>query len=408
MAAQPISRLLLVVTVITFTALIATTYGFGIYLFTAIAPAMMEHIGFSYLEMGIITAATQAGFLIFALCSGLLTATFSAFTVMRFSIALCALSLGGLYLANNVYIVGVCLTLLAGTAASVWTPMAEATQSILRFEHQGKALGLMSSGTAYGVFLNSIIIDIYLERYGWNTVWLVTFALTGMLCIFTFFLLAKIRPRSVQGQQAIDTSGERVKDIARTLPVGLTSIIILTMFFNGLSCLPFQTYLSSFLTSEHDYTVVESAAAWRVIGLTGMVSGFLMGWIGDRITIRWALMITYSALALSAVTLLSESIGTMALFFMSGAFGLAFYSIFGLVPAYISQQYEGPATSIVFAMGNVALGTGALLGNYTGGWAKDATGTFDWTYLIVLTATGLSAVLCLFLKPRQGRQANGR
>ena len=159
MTSQRHSNSLLVVTVINFAAMIAVTYGFGIYLFTALAPAMMRDVGFSYYEMGVITGITQVGFLVFALCSGLVTAIFSAFTIMRFSLVMCALSLGGLYLADSVFAVGLCLTLLAGCAASVWTPMAEATQSLLRAEHQGKALGLMSSGTAYGVFAKSIIMN---------------------------------------------------------------------------------------------------------------------------------------------------------------------------------------------------------------------------------------------------------
>ncbi|MEG9862206.1 MAG: hypothetical protein V6Z81_06855 [Parvularculales bacterium] len=55
------------------TSLIATAYGFGIYLFPAIAPEMIRDIGFDYLEMGITTGAIQAGFLTFALLSGFLT-----------------------------------------------------------------------------------------------------------------------------------------------------------------------------------------------------------------------------------------------------------------------------------------------------------------------------------------------
>ena len=407
MTSQRHSNSLLVVTVINFAAMIAVTYGFGIYLFTALAPAMMRDVGFSYYEMGVITGITQVGFLVFALCSGLVTAIFSAFTIMRFSLVMCALSLGGLYLADSVFAVGLCLTLLAGCAASVWTPMAEATQSLLRAEHQSKALGLMSSGTAYGVFANSIIINRYLEGQDWRAVWLVTFILVVALCVFTFILLAKVRAGSGHQQAAPAQARRRFSEILRSLPAGMTITVVSTMFLNGLACLPFQTYLSSFLTSEHGYSLVESATAWRTIGLVGMVSGFLMGWIGDRITIRWALMITYLSLGLSASILLQDSITPVFLFILSALFGLAFYSIFGLMPAFISRQYNGPATSIVFALGNIALGMGALSGNYIGGWVKSTTGTFYWTYLIVLSATALSACLCFFLKGRMMRRVDG-
>jgi len=203
------------VTVINFAAMVMVTYGFGIYLFAALAPAMMQDIGFSYFEMGVITGTTQIGFLVFALCSGLLTAVFSAFTIMRFSLVVCALSLGSLYLANSVLAVGICLTLLAGCAASVWTPMAEATQSLLNAEHHGKALGLMSSGTAYGVFTNSIIINKYLEDQGWRTVWLIAFVSAVALCVFTYFTLAKVQGRQALQKTASTKASRRVEDIFR-------------------------------------------------------------------------------------------------------------------------------------------------------------------------------------------------
>ena len=101
-----------------------------------------------------------------------------------------------------------------------------------------------------------------------------------------------------------------------------------------------------------------------------------------------------------SIFLLQSSIGPLLLFALSAAFGLAFYAIFGLLPAFISKEYDGPATSIVFAFGNIALGLGALTGNYIGGWLKDITGTFYWIYLIVLIAALASMVLCFFLKSR--------
>ena len=50
-----------------FTSFIASTYGFGIYLFPALAPEMIKDIRFTYAEMGITTGFVQAGFLFFAL-----------------------------------------------------------------------------------------------------------------------------------------------------------------------------------------------------------------------------------------------------------------------------------------------------------------------------------------------------
>ncbi len=102
-----------------FTASIAATYGFGIYLFAALMPDIRAALGFDYAAVGVITASVQAGFLVFALLSGLLVPVLGARRAILGSTLLCA----------------ACLLVM---------PMVSSTL----------ALGLMSSGTAYGVFLN--------------------------------------------------------------------------------------------------------------------------------------------------------------------------------------------------------------------------------------------------------------
>ena len=74
---------------------------------------------------------------------------------------------------------------------------------------------------------------------------------------------------------------------------------MLMMFLNGLSCMPFQTYLSSLLVGEHGLNIEQSASAWRLIGFVGMFGGFLIGWVADRITVRWTLLIVYLLLGQS-------------------------------------------------------------------------------------------------------------
>lgn len=58
------------------TAVIAATYGFGVYLFPVVLPQMKHDIGFNYAQAGYITAARQLANIAMALLSGLAAALF--------------------------------------------------------------------------------------------------------------------------------------------------------------------------------------------------------------------------------------------------------------------------------------------------------------------------------------------
>ncbi|MDA7792352.1 MFS transporter [bacterium] len=388
----------LVVTVLTFTGFIAVTYGFGVYLFPALAPAMRVTLNFNFSDMGLVTGLSQAGFLLFALISGLLTSKFGAFNIMRFSMLVCLAALVMLVSVESFWLTVVLLTLLGGSAASVWVPMAEVSQQILSRKHQGRALGLMSSGTAYGVFVNSIVIGAVFEDHGWRMVWAISAVIVAALCIYSFVLMHNLQRQNTQKQETIEQVQTSVWSIIRSLPKGATLVILVMMFFNGISCLPFQTYLSSVLVDEHGYSLSTSATSWQIIGLVGMASGFSMGWVGDRIGLRWALVVVYIALILATSILLMGNVSFASLVIMSVAFGIAFYAIFGLVPAYISQNFRGPAASIVFAAGNIALGAGGIIGNSLGGVLRQTAGSFDSIYILILVAAIISTLLCPMMR----------
>ena len=384
-----------------FTSFIASTYGFGIYLFPALAPEMIKDIRFTYAEMGITTGFVQAGFLVFALVSGLLTNKVGAFRIIKTSVLLCTLSLLGMIWANNFLVISLLLILMGGCAASVWVPMVEVCQKYISPNHQGRALGLMSSGTSYGVFTNSILISFFLNDLGWRFIWIATFIIVALIYLCAFFIFRAIERHEAevdsQSTSAQATSIPFLEKI-RNLPRKTTAIIMLMMFLNGLSCMPFQTYLSSLLVGEHGLNIEQSASAWRLIGFVGMFGGFLIGWVADRITVRWTLLIVYLLLGQSTAILLYAEITPVSIYASSALFGLSFYAIFGLVPAYISHVYKNNTAAIVFAFGNIALGLGGILGNTAGGWIKQATNTFEGLYLIKLFAAIGSAILSIVMR----------
>ncbi|HWT98432.1 MAG TPA: MFS transporter, partial [Terriglobales bacterium] len=172
-----------------FTAFVAVTYGFGIYLFAALVPDMRQSLGFGYGTVGLATGIAQAGFLVASLLSGVLAPVIGTSRLIFGSVILSGI---GLLLMSRLSGAGemtVVLTLMGAAAASVWVPMVGVCQQVIPARHHGKALGLMSSGTSYGVFVNGLIVPPLLTSFGWPSVWLTTGVLTSLLLLATLWRL---------------------------------------------------------------------------------------------------------------------------------------------------------------------------------------------------------------------------
>jgi MFS family permease len=134
-----------------------------------------------------------------------------------------------------------------------------------------------------------------------------------------------------------------------------------------------------------------------VIGFIGMFGGFLMGILADKITVKKALVLAYLLLGVSFAAF-ADHRSLVVIYLGAALFGLAFNAIFGLIPAYVSLAYPTKATALIFGMGNVMLGLGAMTGNFLGGVLKDESGSFQQIYIVALVSAAALIVLAIFLR----------
>ncbi|MBU1342615.1 MAG: MFS transporter [Proteobacteria bacterium] len=381
-----------------FTIFIAVTYGFGRYLFSVIVPDMKADIGFDYLVVGIITGSAQLAYLAAALSSGILTPRLGAGRIILGSVFICGLCLILLGFAKNIWVIGGLLIILGSCAAFVWVPMVAVVSHYIPFQHRSKVLGLMSSGTSYGVFINGLIAPFFITHYHWSYVWFAVGIATLLITVLAFFSLASTGIFSMSEMPSKKTLKPQNFSLKKNKEIiSRTNIIIwLLLFFCGLSCTPFQTYLVPFIRDELMFPVEAAGRIWSIIGFVGMGSGFAIGALSDKTGIRFALTITGSLLVLAAILICLHT--TFYHLIIAGiAFGLAFYAIFGLVPAYISKTTAIEQSTIVFGMGNVMLGFGSMIGDFVSGLLKTTTGTFFWTYVCIATIAVIMVVLSWLL-----------
>lgn len=148
------------------TLIIVATFGFGLYLFSALAHDMRLVLGFSYSSIGVMPGMAQLGFLAGAVLSSVAVPGLGEAAVVVGAGAVTSASLILMSQAGQIWLVGLLLFVLAMMAALAWTPMVALIGQYILPEHQAKSMGLIGSGTSYGIFINGLLLPLLLADYG--------------------------------------------------------------------------------------------------------------------------------------------------------------------------------------------------------------------------------------------------
>ena len=398
------------------TAVIAATYGFGVYLFPVVLPQMKQDIGFNYAQAGYITAARQLANIAMALLSGFAAARFGAARVVLVATALSAIDLASLALANNTWVMGAALVTLNACAAATWVPMMALVGPLIDERHRAKAIGVIGSGTNYGVLLNGLMVPALLASWGWRSVWLVTAVLTAVLSTVIVLLYSRLGSAS-----AAPSRVERARQTRRpSEQLGLRRMLarqFLLVYAIAVLCgfagVPFITYFSAYAHDDLHLGLDVTAHAWALVGLVGVVSGLVLGMIGDmhgspdqnggaqRDGMRTAL-VSAGVLLLCASLIAASRPGGYALMVAAVALGFSFFPIFGLLHAYVGKTTAPALAAIVCGVCEAAFGVGGALGNVLGGLCKTVSGSFQPVYGLASAASILLVGLA-FLIPNTRR-----
>lgn len=393
--------------VVLLTSLVAATYGFGIYLFAQLVPDMQASMGFDFSYVGSITASAQLGFLICALLAVWLTPKIGGGWMIVASGVVCALALLLIPLTDDILIIGVLLTLLAGTAATVFVPMVDVVARVTAYRYRGLAMGLVSSGTSYGVAINSLLVPLYSAPGEWRSVWWWVGLLTVAMAILVLLVFKKGGLLSKVTPQPSPPMGVKHAQPTRCLPLLKPWILMIWSmnFLIGFATFPFQTYLSSYLRTELGFDILFSAQVWAVIGFVGMFAGLIVGWLSDRTGLRAAMLLVYGCVITSALIFVVHPTGYWPLV-AAGLFSTAFYPIFGLIPAYVSKLASSSAMAVsIFGVANVMQGSGGMLGNYGAGLLANHNGSFAGVYATI-SAVGVLLIVLTLKLPKEAAEGN--
>jgi predicted MFS family arabinose efflux permease len=346
---------------------------------------MSDDLSFSYATAGRITGIGQFLFIVFAFAATWLSHRFNGAVVVVGSAVLCTLCLVGVGLTSSTVVLTLCLAVAAGTSASVYVPIVEIVPRLIPANRRGTALGIISSGTTYGVFVSAAIIPALTQTVGWRAVWFAVAGVSLALILIACRLFSRLGLFSDAPDAEVSDPAARPR---RSLAAGIAFLSVwmvgiwVIKFMNGFSFMSFQNFLAPLLRDHGGQSIEYSSAVWMTIAVVGAVAGFAVGRLGDVLGLRRTLTLCYGLFLASCLLLHGAQSGWMP-FAAALLFGLSFYPIYGLVPAYVGRVSTVSQATLIFGLANVFQGAGGVVGNLVGGSVATDTAWLPNYYLLL-------------------------
>lgn len=344
----------------------AAAMGIGRFVFTPILPGMMESLGLSASDAGLIASANYLGYLAGALLAAGGWAQGRERRVMLAGLGANAVLLGWMAFADGLTAF-LLIRFLAGLASAfLMVFMSAIVFSRLAVAGRGDLQALHFGGVGIGIATSALMTGaLYLAETSWRAGWLTS----GIIALIAFAAVYFMAPGG-----SLHAGGASASSREPPLPrsAELTRIIIAYGIF-GAGYIVTATFLVAIVRESGEGRLFESAV-WLATGLAGAPSVWLWGKVVRRIglTATFAAGCTVEALGVVASVSIPGPAGPLIAGVLLGGTFIAI-TAFGLQAG---RQLAAAAPRRALALMTASFGTGQILGPIAAGYAADWTGSF--------------------------------
>ncbi len=374
---------------------LAAALGIGRFIYTPVLPLMMEGLGWSASEAGLVATANFLGYLAGALAAARTTVSVEARRTWLLGALAASVATTAAMAADTTIVAHGALRFVGGIASAYAIVMA--SMLVLdRLAAAGRS-GLSAvhfAGVGTGIAAAAIALEFAASSGAqWDEVWLLSAGVSLVFSIFAAMLLAP--DMATPSGAAVPATGGDLR--------GLGPLILAYGLF-GFGYVITSTFIVTMVRGDPSLAVLESSI-WIVFGLAAVPSVWLWTWLGARLGI----------LATFAVACVAEAAGVAAsvewrtpegLFFSAALLGGTFMGItaLGLVAA---RQTPGPASQRAISLMTASFGLGQMIGPALAGIIFDRLSSWRAPTLLAAAALFLAAVLAAGLARRQRGAQSG-
>jgi len=145
----------------------------------------------------------------------------------------------------------------------------------------------------------------------------------------------------------------------------------------------------------NDLGFCASVGGWAsgVIGVVNILGGLSAGWLGDTDKKKYLLTWIYLGRAVVFGLFFIAPVTEMSVYLFAGAIGFLWLSTVPLTGGLVGVMFGPRYMTTLFAIVMLSHQLGAFLGAAMGGWVFEATGSYDWMWILSIILGLVSAAL---------------
>jgi len=263
---------------------------------------------------------------------------------------------------------------------------------------RGKAMGIAYLGIGVGGAIVPLLSARLTAQFGWR----VSLQLVGVLIVLIAFPLAFFVPDARSSHARAEPVDARARPSASARDVLRMPAFYLLALGSMCSIAAVggaNQHLKLFLSLDRGYGQGEAAQIISLVLTVSIAGRLLMGWLADRVPVKYVMLLIYLLVAGSVPLLLSAaSRSTMYLFAV--VFGLGLGGEYMIIPLMAGQLFGvgvlGRVMGIVLTADGVAEATAPMLVGYL----RDSTGSYTSGF-ITLIATAVCGAIAIAALPQR-------
>jgi predicted MFS family arabinose efflux permease len=365
--------------------MIAVTYGLARFAYGLFLPEMRESLDLSESVLGLIGAASYAGYC-FAVLGALV---FTSRTGPRFMVvaagAVAVVGMAAVAGAPTAWMLALGVLVAGSSSGLASPPMGEAVATSIHEELQDRANALINSGTSIGVALSGPAALLLNEQ--WRIAWLAFALVGGAVVLWNAIAMPRNTGGDVPPEGAVQTDVPR---LSMRYLVGPRSVPLFAAATGvGFASAAYWTFSRDLVVRLGDLSGTGSTLFWTVIGVSGLAGG-LAGDLVQRFGLARAFRVSVLSMA-AAIGLLAAAPGVLLWAYSSAAlFGSSYIMLTGIILVWsVWVFYERPSAGLGAAFLLIVVGQvfGALIAGAVAGSAGLIV-TF-WAFAGIAIVAGL-------------------
>jgi sugar phosphate permease len=258
---------------------------------------------------------------------------------------------------------------------------------------RGQAMGIAYLGIGVGGAIVPLLSAWLTARFGWR----MSLQFVGVLIVVVAFPLAFFVPERIEFQPR-PSAGPGRPDMGTLLSSPAFYLLAFGSMCSIAAVGGTNQHLKLFLSLDRGYAQRDAAQVISLVLAISIAGRLLMGWLADRVPVKYVMLLIYLLVAGSVPLLLVGS--TAALYLFAIVFGLGLGGEYLIIPLMAGELFGvdvlGRVMGIVLTADGVAEATAPMFVGYL----RDTTGSYT-TGFITLVATAIAGALATALLPQR-------